>query len=93
MALVKKRSNSSRLTIIGTVVVLVAVVGFLLYRQLYLLPGQNGDNTNGAGRGRSVITNFDESILNDSRFTELQSYGTEITADANIDGGQIQPFR
>lgn len=93
MALVKKRSNSSRFTIIGVVVILVAVVGFLLYRQLYLLPGQEGAAANSSGRSRSVITNFGESILNDGRFTELQSYGTSVSADANVDGGQILPFR
>lgn len=93
MALVKKTSSSTRLVIVGLIVVVVAGVGWLLFRQFFLNPGTGGSTVNGADRSRAIITNFGESILNDSRYTELRSFGETVSADANVDGGQAQPFR
>lgn len=93
MALVKKRSSGNRTIIIGVVIVIVVGVGYLLYQQ-YFINGGAGGATNASQSARpTVITNYGESILNDSRFTQLRSYGSTIHADANVDGGQTEPFR
>ncbi len=93
MALVKKRSSNSRLVIVGLVIVIVAGVGWLLFRQFFLNPEAGGPSAGGDNRSRAIITNFGESILNDSRYTDLRSFGGTVSADANADGGQAQPFR
>lgn len=93
MALAKKKSNSSRLVIIGIVVVVVVGIGYVLFRQFFL---NDGVGTNGAANtnhGKSVITNFGETILNDPRFTTLKSYDVSINTNAETDGGQANPFQ
>lgn len=91
MALQKKSSNSTRTIVIGVVIVIVAGVGYLLYQQFF---GSAADtSTNPAVNStRPVVTNFGESILNDPRYTSLKSYDVTTNADANTDGGQINPF-
>lgn len=92
MALVKRQSNSTRLIIIMSVVVVVAGIGFFLARQY--LSGPAGNQSNGSGpASKRVITNFGESILNDSRYTDLKTYGLNLNVDANTQAGQPEPFQ
>ncbi len=91
MALAKKRSNSTRFVVIGVIIVAVVGVGFLLYQQLFSATNTNARGSSTSGT-KAVITNFGESILNDSRYTSLKSYTVTTNADANRDGGQTNPF-
>ena len=93
MALAKKRSNNTRTIVIVAVVIAAAGIGYVLFNQFFLKNRTNTNATNSASRSSSVISNFNEVILNDSRFTNLKSYDTTINADANRDGGQSNPFR
>ena len=93
MALVKKNSSSTRMVIIGVVIIAVLGIGYLLFKQFFLNSNSANTNANGTSQTRKVITNFGESILNDSRFNTLHSYDVSINADANTDGGQINPFQ
>lgn len=93
MALAKKRSPASRLVIIAAVVIAVAGIGYVLFREFFLTDRGLEGNANAANRSKSVITNFGESILNDPRYTTLKSYDMSVNADANRDGGQVNPFR
>ena len=97
MALVKRQNNSTRIVTILVVVLVVAGVGFLLARQYFSGIGANPNGV-GAGAGEKVITNFGETILNDSRYIDLQTFSGGAgpsTANVNIDltAGQPQPFR
>lgn len=92
MALVKRQSNSQRMLIIFLVVVVVGGVAYFLITQ-YFNSSNGGTTTTNVSSGRPVITNFGEGILNDSRYTGLQTYGTNISVNANQDAGQSQPFR
>lgn len=91
MALVKRQNNSTRLLMIMAVVVVVGAVGFFLARQFFSSSG--GPVLTNSTTGRTVITNFGETILNDSRYTDLQPYGSTINVNANTDAGQPQPFQ
>lgn len=91
MALVKRQTNSTRLLIIGAVIVVVGVIGYFLSQQFFSSMGSN--LTNQTIGGRTVITNFGEAILNDSRYTDLQTYGSNINVDVNTESGQPQPFQ
>lgn len=93
MALAKRKSNSTRMVIIGLVVLVVAGIGYVLFRQFFLNPGANTNDALNANRGKTVITNFGEAILNDSRFTTLKTYDVVVNADAETDGGQANPFQ
>lgn len=93
MALAKKKSNSTRLVIIGLVVLVVAGIGYVLFRQFFLNPAANTNDALNANRGKTVITNFGEAILNDSRFTTLKTFDVVVNADAATDGGQANPFQ
>lgn len=93
MALAKKSSNSTRLVIIGVVIIVVAGIGFLLYREFFLNADGSGGDTSGVTGGKRVITDFHESVLNDPRYTTLKSYDETISANANTDGGQANPFQ
>ena len=42
---------------------------------------------------KAVITNFGESILNDSRFSQLKAYDVSVNVNADTDGGQPTPFQ
>lgn len=77
MALVKKRSQSSRLVVIGVVVVVVAGIGYFLLQQFYLNPSLTNTPGTGIDRTSQVIQNFGEDILQDPRYRALQPYGTE----------------
>lgn len=92
MALAKKNSNSSRVIVVSLVIVMVAVVGYVLFREFFLKTGGVNDNTGTSNRDQAVISNFGEAILNDPRFTTLKPTNIDITADANRDGGQPNPF-
>ncbi len=91
MALVKRQTNSTRLLLIFAVVVVVGAVGYFLSRQLFST--SVGVNINVPGSSQTVITNFGEQILNDSRYTQLQTYGGSVQVDLNTDIGQPQPFQ
>lgn len=93
MALAKKKSNSTRLVIIGLVVLIVAGIGYVLFRQFFLNDGLNTNDALNASGGKQVITNFGEEILSDPRFTNLKSYDVTINTNAETDGGQAQPFQ
>lgn len=93
MALAKKRSNSTRIVVIAAVIIAVAGIGYVLFNQFFLNDDGASNSANSATRGSSVITEFGESILNDSRFTNLKSFDASVNADANRDGGQPNPFR
>ena len=69
MALVKKRSNSTRAAIILVVGLVVAVVGYFLF-QRFANPSTNV-NTGIEGTGGNVISNFGESILDASVFEPI----------------------
>lgn len=92
MALVKKKSNSNRIIVIAIGIILLAGVGYFLFTELYL-KSQDTNGATGAAGGRRVITNFGQSILNDGRYSELRSYGVNISADANTNPGQPNPFQ
>lgn len=92
MALAKKRSNTTRLAVIVVVVLVVAGVGYVLFREFFLKGSDSGEAANAANRSKAVITDFSESILHDQRYTNLQTYDISISADANTDGGQVNPF-
>lgn len=91
MALAKRQSNSTRLMVIGVVIVAVAGIGYLVYREFFTKPVDVTANTVNATK--RVITNFNESVLSDPRYTTLKSYDATVNADANTDGGQSQPFQ
>ncbi len=93
MALAKKNSNSNRFIIIALVVVVVGGVGYLLFKQFFLDPKEELNQALNANRGKAVITEFGESILNDPRFTSLKSFDVTVNADAETDGGQVNPFQ
>lgn len=93
MALAKKNSNSTRTIIIAAVIIAVAGIGYVLYQQFFLNPGSSTATDLTTSRTKSVITNFGESILTDPRYTTLKSFDQSVNADANRDGGQINPFR
>lgn len=90
MALVKKRSNSSRLVVIGLVVVIIGVAGYFLYKQFFL--GQNSPSkTNlSSERTKHVLTTFGEDILKDPRYQALQPFGTDPQPPA---GTNPNPFQ
>lgn len=91
MALVKKSSNSNRTLIIFAVFILVAGLGYVLVQQVFL---GSADVTNQGlvNRTRPVITNYGESILNDSRYSTLRSFGQPININS-IPSGQTNPFQ
>ena len=92
MALAKKTSNSSRMVVIGLVVIIVIGLGYFLGKEFF----QKSDTINTGlttNPDRAVISNFGDAILNDSRFTELHYTPISINADANLDGGQQNPFQ
>jgi len=91
MALVKKQSNSTRLVVIGVVIIAVAGIGYLLFQQ-FTSTSSTANSAVGAGHPK-IITNFGESILQDSRFTNLKHFGTNISVNVNTDSGQPQPFQ
>lgn len=93
MALAKKTSNSTRIVVIAAVVIAVAGIGFVLFKQFFLQADTTLNLSNSAAQKSTAITEFGESILNDPRFTGLQSFDTTVNADANRDGGQANPFR
>lgn len=93
MALAKKKSNSTRLVIIGLVIVVVAGIGYVLFQQFFIKSGDATNDTLGVNRNKAVVTNFGESILLDPRFTNLKSYDVTINANAETDGGQANPFQ
>jgi len=93
MALAKKKSNSTRLVIIGVVVVVVAGIGYLLFQQFFINSGDATNDALGVNRNKAVVTNFGESILLDPRFTTLKTYDVSINANAETDGGQTNPFQ
>ncbi len=92
MALVKRQSNTTRMMIILAVVVVVGVVGYVLAKQYFSSTAGNA-NANTVSTGRTVTTNFGEQILNDSRYTGLQTFGTNLNVDVNSQSGQPQPFQ
>ncbi len=91
MALVKRQSNSTRLFIVSGVILAIGVVGYFLSRSYFSSSGATNTTTGPAGR--QVITNYGEAILNDSRYTDLQTYGTNLNVDVNTESGQPQPFQ
>lgn len=93
MALAKKKSNSTRMVIIGLVVVVVAGIGYVLFQQLFINSGDATNDALGVNRNKAVVTNFGESILQDPRFTTLKTYDVSINANAETDGGQANPFQ
>lgn len=93
MALAKKRSNNTRIIVISAVIIAVAGIGYVLFNQFFLKDDAATRSANSAAKNSSVITEFGESILNDSRFTTLKSFDASVNADANRDGGQPNPFR
>lgn len=93
MALAKKKSNSTRLVIIGLVVIVVAGIGYVLFRQFFINSGDATNDALGVNRNKAVVTNFGESILQDPRFTTLKTYDVSINANAETDGGQANPFQ
>lgn len=93
MALAKKRSNSSRVMIIGAVVVAVAGVGYFLFREFFLKTDTGSGTNDIQSRRKSVLTNFGSSVLQDPRYQALKTYDITTQVDANRDGGQIEPFR
>lgn len=91
MALQKRNTSSTRTIVIAVVILAVAGVGYLLYQQLFVNANDTNSSTFTNGT-RPVVNSFGESILNDSRYTTLRSYDVTTNADANVDGGQINPF-
>lgn len=93
MALVKKRSNSTRLFVVGAVIVAVSGIGYFLFQQFFIGTSDENINISIIPGQRGVITNFGEDILNDSRYTELQPYGSTVNVNANENPGQPNPFQ
>lgn len=92
MALVKKKSNSTRVFIIAAVIVGLAVIGYFLVPRLF--ESKNASNLNTLPLGRQpIITDFGESILNDPRFKELKPFNVNLDVNANRDAGQRNPFQ
>lgn len=85
MALQKKRSNSSRLILTAVTLIVVAVVGYILYRQFYLHPDRIDTGGTEANQVNRVIRTFGEDILQDPRYRSLVQFGTDPVApqDAN----------
>ena len=92
MALAKKQNNSTRIVIIGAVVLIVAGIGYFLFQELFVKTN-NTNQGSAASQQKGVITNYGESILTDPRYAGLRSYGAMVNADANQDGGQPNPFQ
>ena len=90
MALVKKRSNSSRLVVIGIVVVIIGVAGYFLYNQFFLGNDTTTITNVGNDRTKNVLTTFGEDILKDPRYQALQPFGTAPQAPA---GTNPNPFQ
>lgn len=80
------------MVVIAAVVLVVAGIGYVLFREFFLKENNANDAANAANRSKAVISDFGESILNDQRYTGLQPYDISISADANTDGGQTNPF-
>lgn len=93
MALVKKQTNSARLLIIGAAVIAVAGVGLFLFQKFFLAGKTPITNSGQVPGQQGVMTNFGEDILNDSRYTKLQPYGTNLNVNANDNPGQPNPFQ
>lgn len=93
MALVKKQSNTTRLFVIAAVIIAVGGIGYFLFQQFFLKVPETNTSTGVVPGQRGVITNFGESILNDSRYTQLQPFGTTINVNAADNPGQPNPFQ
>ncbi len=90
MALVKKRSNSSRLIVVGLVVIVVAAVGYFLYQQFFLNQSTSNQTNVSTERTKRVLTTFGEDILQDPRYQALQPFGTDPPAPS---GTNPNPFQ
>ena len=92
MALVKKQSNNTKIIGIAAGVLVLGLAGYYLFNRFYLNPaatnGTTGTNTSG-----QVITNFGEDLLNDSRFTSLTPYQTNVSLNSELEAGQSNPFQ
>ena len=91
MALVKRQSASSKPIIIGIVVILVGGIGYFLFQKFYLNAGTT-NTSNTSSSTSKVITNFGESILEEPKFTELESLTVNTSVNINA-AGQAQPFQ
>ncbi len=91
MALVKRRTSSNRTIIIAVVVLVLGGIGWFLVQQ-FLAPTSNDMLVN-QNRNRTVITNFGETILNDARYQDLQSFDQTVTVNVNADSGNPNPFQ
>lgn len=77
MALQKKTSNSSRLTVIFVTIAIVGVVGFVLFQQFYINQDEAVNTNATIDRTSRVIKTFGEDILQDPRYRALVDYGRE----------------
>lgn len=93
MALAKKKSNSTRLVVIAVIIIAAGGIGYLLFNQLVLQKDATNGNALNINKPKAVITNFGESILNDSRFSQLKAYDVSVNVNADTDGGQPNPFQ
>ena len=76
MALQKKRSNSSRLIVVGVVVLVVGVVGYVLFQQFFLGAGTTSNVNSTVDRTNRVMSITGEDILQDPRYQALVQFGT-----------------
>jgi hypothetical protein len=89
MALVKKRSNSTRIVIIVIVGLVAAAAGYFLFQRFANPATEDGVTLQ---TNRQVITEFGESILDDSRYKSLNSFDQEVTVNPESDGHNPNPF-
>ena len=90
MALVKKRSNSTRAILILAVGLVVVGVGYVIF-QRFANPA-TGPIDPSLQDNRRVITEFGEAILEDKRYKSLHSFDQRVTIDPETDGHNPNPF-
>lgn len=91
MALVKRRTNTGRLFLVAAIIIVVGGAAFFLVQQ-FLSPSSDLPDVP-SGANRRVITNFNDAILNDARYQELEFYGQNINVNAATDAGNPNPFQ
>lgn len=91
MALVKKRTNSSRLVV--TAVAIIAVGGLVAWLVLKFINPSEDETVQPVNRQGEIITQFGEEILKDPRYLRLTPYGQDLNVNADRDAHNPNPFQ
>lgn len=91
MALVKRRTNSTRLIVIAVIIIVVGGLAVWLIQQ-FLTP-QADETTPPTNRQNEIITDFGQEILDDPRYLRLTPYGTNLNVNASRDALNPNPFQ